>query len=500
MATSVKRKAVKPKIRNGNHGSRNGSSANGAAAKKEVSFLEGVNLMFDRAAETLSLPPGLPEQIKLANAVYQVRFPIKFRNEYKVFTGWRAVHSEHRYPAKGGIRYAPFVDQDEVEALATLMTYKCAIVNVPFGGSKGALCINPREYDEGMLERITRRFARALIARGFISPSLNVPAPDMGTGPREMAWIADTYREHCPNDINALACVTGKPTSQGGVSGRVEATGRGVQYALREFFRHHFDVQEAGLDGGLEGKRIVVQGLGNVGYHAAKFLSEEDGARIVGIIEKDGAILSEQGLPVESVAEYRRETGGVKGFPGAKYVEDGRKVLEADCDILMPAAMEGEIHQGNASKIKASLIAEAANGPVTYAADEILRKRGKVMIPDVYLNAGGVVVSYFEWIKNISHIRLGRLARRFDETRGQHTIHALEQMVGQPVPAALQDKLTRGADELDLVRSGLDDTMRLAYQEIRETMVSRDNIPDRRTASFAIAIEKVAKTHLEMGV
>ena len=469
------------------------------AAPEKLTFLEGVNKMFDNAAATLTLPPGLSEQIKLSNSVYQVRFPIKFKDGYKVFTGWRAVHSEHRLPAKGGIRYAPMVDQDEVEALAALMSYKCAIVNVPFGGSKGGLCIDPRQFDEEDMNRITRRFARELIAKGFISPSLNVPAPDMGTGAREMAWIADTYRDQFPNDINAMACVTGKPPSQGGIAGRVEATGRGVQYALREFFRHPEDVKEAGLDGTLEGKRIVIQGLGNVGSHAAKFLSEEDGARIITVIERDGAISSDAGLPIESVSAHIREHGGVKGFAGASYHENGNSLLEADCDILIPAALERQITTDNAAKIRAPLIAEAANGPVTYGADEILRRNGKVIIPDVFLNAGGVVVSYFEWIKNISHIRFGRLGRRFDELRGRNTIEALEQMMERPVPASLQEKLVHGADELDLVRSGLDDTMRLAYQEIRDVKQSRENVRDLRTAAFAVAVEKIAVSYMEMG-
>ena len=468
-------------------------------AKNELTFLEGVNKMFDNAAATLPLPPGLSEQIKLSNSVYQVRFPIKFKDGYKVFTGWRAVHSEHRLPAKGGIRYAAMVDQDEVEALAALMSYKCAIVNVPFGGSKGGLCIDPRQFDEEDMSRITRRFARELIAKGFISPSLNVPAPDMGTGAREMAWIADTYRDQFPNDINAMACVTGKPMAQSGIAGRVEATGRGVQYALREFFRHPEDVKEAGLDGTLEGKRIVIQGLGNVGYHAAKFLSEEDGARIIAVIERDGAIYSDAGLPIESVREHIRENGGVKGFATASYEKDGNNLLETECDILIPAALERQITRDNAAKIRAPLIAEAANGPVTFGADEILHRNGKVIIPDVFLNAGGVVVSYFEWIKNISHIRFGRLGRRFDELRGRSTIEALEQMLERPVPSTLKEKLVRGADELDLVRSGLDDTMRLAYQEIREAKQSRENVRDLRTAAFAVAIEKIAVTYMEMG-
>ncbi len=465
----------------------------------EVSFRDGVNLMFDRAAASIDLAPGLAEQIKLANSVYQVRFPVSFREGVKVFTGWRAVHSEHRLPAKGGIRYAPNVDQEEVEALACLMTYKCAIVNVPYGGSKGGLRIDPRKYNEGQLERITRRFAKELIAKGFISPALNVPAPDMGTSGREMAWIADAYRDQRPEDINALACVTGKPVTQGGIPGRVEATGRGVEYGLQEFFRHEADLQEAGLEGTLEGKRIVLQGLGNVGYHAAKFLSEEDGAKFTGIIERDGAIVSEDGFCIEDVRSHIRETGGVKGFPGATFVEDGKSVLEADCDILLPAALEGQINRENAGRIKARLVAEAANGPVTFAADEILRKNGKVMLPDIYLNAGGVAVSYFEWIKNISHIRFGRLGRRLEEARGMETLAAIEKMTGEEVPTRVRRKLVKGAEELDLVRSGLDDTMRLAYQEISHTRRNK-NLPDLRTGAFVVGIQKVVKTYQEMGI
>ena len=465
-----------------------------------VSFLESVNLMFDRAVATFDLPPGLTDQIKACNSVYQVRFPVKFRDHYRVFTGWRAVHSEHRLPAKGGIRYANVVTQDEVEALAALMSYKCAIVDVPFGGSKGGLLIDVREYSEYELERITREFTRALAGKDYISPSLNVPAPDVGTGPREMAWISDTYRMLFPQDINAIACVTGKPLTQGGIAGRLEATGRGVQFALREFFRHPEDAKRAGLEGDLEGKRIIVQGFGNVGYHAAKFLSEEDGAHIVGIIERDGALFSDEGLSVEKVAAHRREHGSMKGYPDARhYIENGPSVLEEECDILIPAALEAQITLDNAAKIRAPLIAEAANGPVTFAADAYLRTHGKVLIPDVYLNAGGVTVSYFEWIKNLSHIRFGRLDRRFDEMRGQQVIEAIETVVGKSVPAPLRRRLTHGADELDLVRSGLDDTMCQAYNEIREIFLSRDEIPDLRTAAFVVGVEKIARSYLEMG-
>jgi len=463
-------------------------------------FLSGINKMFDRAEATLDLEPGLGEQIKQCNSVYQTRFPIEFKDGIRVFTGWRATHSEHRLPAKGGIRYAMHVDQDEVEALAALMSYKCAIVNVPFGGSKGGLIINPREYETDDLERITRRFARELINKGFLGPSLNVPAPDMGTSQREMAWIASTYREQFPHDLNAMGCVTGKPVSQGGVAGRVEATGRGVQFGLREFFRHADDVKDAGLDGTLEGKRIIIQGLGNVGYHAAKFLSEEDGAKIVAVIEREGAILNDDGINIQDLADYKNQNGGVKGFGGGTFEENSSAVLEADCDILIPAAIENQLTKDNAPNIKANLIAEAANGPVTFEADEILRNRNIFVIPDFYLNAGGVAVSYFEWIKNISHIRFGRLDRRLDENRGHALIDMLESVTKTDVPKRFQDQLMRGADELDLIRSGLDDTMRIAYQDIRDTWRSRSNIVDLRTAAYADAISKIATAYRELGL
>ena len=469
-------------------------------ASHEPSFKESVDLMFDRAVATLDLPPGLADQIKINNNIYMVRFFVKLRDSYRIFTGWRSVHSEHRLPVKGGIRYAPTVSQDDVEALAALMTYKCAIVDVPFGGAKGGLCIDPREYSDQELELITRRFAQELIKKGYINPALNVPAPDMGTGEREMAWIADTYRSLHPEDINAIACTTGKPFSQGGIQGRVEATGRGVFYGIKEFFNNSEDVKNAGMEGTLEGKRIIVQGLGNVGFHATKFLEEEGGAHIIGIIEREGAILSEEGFSIEEAAAYRAERGSLKHFPGATYVAKGKSLLEAECDVLIPAAVEGQITLENARRIKAPVIAEAANGPVTYRADNILREAGKTIIPDAYLNAGGVTVSYFEWIKNLSHIRFGRLDRRHEAHRGEQIITALEEMVGKPVPDHLKARLSYGSDELDLVRSGLEDTMSIAYQTMSEIRNSRDNVPDLRTAAFVIAIEKIARAYIEMGL
>ncbi len=459
-------------------------------------FLHDVNVMVDRALGLLDLPPGLAEEIRGCHAVYHVRFAVEMRDEWKVIEGWRAVHSEWRLPAKGGLRYAPSVDEDEVEALAALMTYKCAVVDVPFGGSKGGLRIDPREFTEGELEQITRRFALELDQKGFLSPATNVPAPDMGTGEREMAWIANTYRRLHPEDVNAEACVTGKPVAMGGVHGRTEATGRGVQYGLQAFFSHTDDVVAAGLDRGLDGARVVVQGLGNVGFHAAKFLSEEDGAIVVAVIERDGAVIDESGLDVAALRAHMDETGGVAGFPGATFVEDGAAVLEHPCDILLPAAMEGQITEDNAPRIQARLVAEAANGPVTAAADEILRARGITVIPDFYLNAGGVTVSYFEWVKNLAHMQFGRLEQRLTELRAESVLDLFAR-AGDPVPPEIAETLLQSESELNLVRSGLYDTMRTSYATIREVLRSRDDVDDLRTAAFVLALGKIARYYQE---
>ncbi len=472
---------------------------------KEPSFRESVDIMFNRAVKLLDLPAGLEEKIRVCNSTYTVRFGVRLRGEIKTFTGYRSVHSEHMEPVKGGIRYATGVNQDEVEALAALMTYKCSLVEAPFGGSKGGLCIDPREYEEHELELITRRFAYELVKRDLINPAQNVPAPDMGTSGREMAWIADQYQRMNTTDINGKACVTGKPLNAGGIAGRVEATGRGVQYALREFFRYPEDVAMTSLSGGLAGKRVVVQGLGNVGYHAAKFLQEEDNCVITGIIERDGAIVNEAGLDVEAVFAWIGENGGVKGFPGAEYFENGASVLENDCDILVPAALEGVINLSNAANIKAPLIIEAANGPVTSGADDILREKGAVIIPDMYANAGGVTVSYFEWVKNLSHIRFGRMQRRQEEARNSLVIEQLEELSNAmgdtwSLGDTFKEKYLQGAGELELVRSGLDDTMRSAYQSMRKVWHERSDVPDLRMAAYYVAIDKVAESYRAKGL
>jgi glutamate dehydrogenase (NAD(P)+) len=385
------------------------------------------------------------------------------------------------------------------------MTYKCALVEVPFGGSKGGLRIDPREWNEHEMEQITRRFTYELAKRDLINPSQNVPAPDMGTGEREMAWIVDQYRRMNTTDINAAACVTGKPLNAGGIAGRVEATGRGVQYALREFYRHPEDMKRARQTGTLDGKRVIVQGLGNVGYHAAKFLSEEDGARIVGVIERDGAVVNPDGLAIEFLKAHIGATGGVKGFPGGTYVEDGAAVLEEECDILIPAAMESVINLSNAERIKAALIIEAANGPITAGADDILRQKGVVIIPDLYANAGGVTVSYFEWVKNLSHIRFGRMQRRQEEAQNALLVNELDRLLKAAgtdlgMTAKFKDEYVRGAGELELVRSGLDDTMRTAYQSMREVWHGRKDVDDLRVAAYLVSIGRVAASYRSKGL
>jgi len=471
----------------------------------EPSFRESVDLMFNRAVALMDLPPGLEEKIRVCNATYTVRFGVRLRGQIQTFTGYRSVHSEHMEPVKGGIRFSLGVNQNEVEALAALMTYKCALVEAPFGGSKGGLCIDPRQYEEHELEMITRRFAYELIKRDLINPSQNVPAPDMGTGEREMAWIADQYMRMNTTDINGRACVTGKPPHAGGIQGRTEATGRGVQYALREFFRHPEDLARSGMTGKLDGKRVVVQGLGNVGYHAAKFLNAEDGCKITGIIERDGALVSDAGMDVDAVYNWIGKHGGVRGYPDGTYVEAGAKVLEQDCDILIPAALEGVINLGNAANIQAPLIIEAANGPVTAGADEILREKGTVIIPDMYANAGGVTVSYFEWVKNLSHIRFGRMGRRQEEARHQLIVDELQRLDDHlkgawSMSPDFKDKYLRGADELELVRSGLDDTMRVAYQACSNVWNTREDVGDLRTAAYLVAIDRVATSYRAKGL
>ena len=466
-----------------------------------LTFFEQVNRNFDKAAAFTSHPPGILEQIKQINNVIHFVFPIKRDDgSIEVMHGWRAEHSHHRLPTKGGIRYAMTVNEDEVMALAALMTYKCAIANVPFGGAKGGIRIAAHAYSTAELERITRRYTFELFKKNFIGPGLDVPAPDFGTGPREMAWIADTYSTLAPHDINALGCVTAKPVSEGGIDGRIEATGRGVFYGLREVCSITEDMRALGLTPGLEGKRVVVQGLGNVGYHAAKFLQEEGGAVIVGAIEHEGAIAKPGGLKVEALMAHRRETGSILGFEGATDLAHRDLGLEIDCDILVPAALENAITMDNAPRIKAKIIAEAANGPTSSEASDFFFERGIMVLPDAYINAGGVTVSYFEWLKNLEHVRFGRLEKRFAEQSGRRLLTAIEHATGRAFSEHEISSIARGAEEIDLVNSGLEETMIESYHGIRDIFKRGGGAYDLRAASMIAAIEKIALSYADRGI
>jgi glutamate dehydrogenase (NAD(P)+) len=470
------------------------------AAHSETSFFGDVCQFFDHAAQFTSHPEGLLDQIRSCNSVYRFRFPIRRGNGFEVIDAWRVEHSHHKSPTKGGIRYSEMVNEDEVMALAALMTYKCAIVNVPFGGAKGGIKINPKEYTLAELETITRRYTVELIKKNFIGPGIDVPAPDYGSGEREMSWIADTYQTMNPGQLDALGCVTGKPLALHGIAGRKEATGRGVAIAIRECVDVAEDMKKLGLSAGISGKRVIVQGLGNVGYHTIKYLLEF-GATIVGICEFEGAIYNASGLNLDEVFAHRKLTGSILEFAGSqKEFKNSAEGLEQDCDILVPAALENQITIANVAHIKAKIIAEAANGPTTPDAAEILIKKGCIIIPDMYCNAGGVTVSYFEWLKNLSHVAFGRMDKRYEENANLNLVNMVEKTTGVSLDAAQRSMIIKGASELELVNSGLEDTMIRSYHEIREVQHSNSKIDGLRTAAFVSSIDKVAVSYMNMGI
>lgn len=462
------------------------------------SFFQGVERNFDKASVYTRFEKGILEQIKACNSVYRMKFPVRIGDQVEVIEAYRVQHSHHKLPCKGGIRYSMDVNQDEVMALAALMTYKCAIVNVPFGGAKGGIRIDPKKYTPFELEKITRRYATELVKKNFIGAGIDVPAPDYGTGAREMSWIADTFATLNPGDINALGCVTGKPVSQGGVNGRTEATGLGIFYGVREVVNIAEDMNKIGLTPGIEGKKVVVQGLGNVGYHAAKFFAEA-GAILVGLAEFEGGIYSEKGLNLEDVMAHRKTTGSILGFPGATDIKNSLDTLEVDCDILIPAALEAVINGDNAPRIKAKIIGEGANGPLTPDADVVLNAKGVIVVPDMYLNAGGVTVSYFEWLKNLSHVRFGRLDKRFSENQNATILKSFEALVGKKLDDVERRQIQHGPDEIDLVYSGLEDTMIGSYHEIRESLLT-SGAEDLRTAAFVVSINKVGVAYEQLGI
>jgi glutamate dehydrogenase (NAD(P)+) len=463
------------------------------------SFFDSVVRSFDKAAKFTSWDKGILEQIKACNSVYKMKFPVRIGDNIEVIEAYRVQHSHHKTPCKGGIRFSMAVNQDEVMALAALMTYKCAIVNVPFGGGKGGIKIDPKKYTPFELEKITRRYTSELVKKNFIGPGTDVPAPDYGTGAREMAWILDTYVAMHPGEVDAAGCVTGKPVSQGGVRGRTEATGMGVFFGIREVCNMQDVMERLGLTTGVEGKTVVVQGLGNVGYHTAKYF-RENGAKVVAIAEWEGAIYNADGLNEEEVFQHRKAKGTILNFPGATNLKLTTDALELECDILIPAALENVIDGDNAARVKAKIIGEAANGPLTPEADEVMASKGILVVPDMYLNAGGVTVSYFEWLKNLSHVRYGRLEKRFTENMNKHILSQIEELTGKEVSPSEKLFIEHGADEVDLVHSGLEETMITATREIMDIWKSNPDIPDMRTAAYVCAINKVATSYAELGI
>jgi glutamate dehydrogenase (NAD(P)+) len=470
------------------------------SSNNNYSFFKSVEKSFDKAAKFTKWDLGILEQIKACNSVYQMRFPVKMDDgRIEVIEAYRVQHSHHKTPCKGGIRFSDEVNQDEVMALAALMTFKCAIVNVPFGGGKGGIKINPKKYSVYELEKITRRYTAELVKKNFIGPGTDVPAPDYGTGEREMAWIVDTYQSLKPGEIDSAGCVTGKPVTQGGVRGRKEATGLGVFYGVREVCNIKEVMDKVSLSVGIEGKKVVVQGLGNVGYHSALFF-QNHGAKVIGLAEYEGAIYNNDGLDIDAVFKHRKATGSILNFPGATNFKNSGEALEMECDILIPAALENVINDTNADRIKAKIIGEGANGPCTPEADEIFAKKGIICVPDMYLNAGGVTVSYFEWLKNLSHVRYGRMEKRFTENLNTRILHEIEELTGKKVDDINRKEIMHGPEEVDLVHSGLEETMITATKEIMDLWLSNPEIPDMRTAAYVSAINKVATSYAELGI
>ncbi|WP_162418701.1 Glu/Leu/Phe/Val family dehydrogenase [Cyclobacterium roseum] len=466
---------------------------------EEYSLFDDVSKVVDHAASHMDIHPGLLDQIKQCNSVYKFNFPLRNGDgTYQVIEGFRVQHSHHKLPVKGGIRFSSFVNEEEVKGLAALMTYKCALVNIPYGGAKGGVTIDPTKYNTDQLEKITRRYTSELIKKKFIGPAIDVPAPDYGTGSREMAWIVDTFEAFNPDAINAKGCVTGKPLSQHGIEGRTEATGMGVFIGIREAVSIKEDMDALGLTVGLAGKKIIVQGLGNVGYYSAKFL-EEAGAKIIGIAEYNGGIWNEEGIDIEDIKRYQVANKGFKGYSKGTFMEDTMSLLTYPCDILIPAALENQITLENANQIQAKIIGEAANGPVTQDADVILLEKGIMIIPDMYLNAGGVTVSYFEWLKNLSRVSFGKLEKRYDMKKYDLLLESIEKATGDTFSESQKEIIVRGASERDLVNSGLEETMVTAYHHMNGVRKEKQ-IKDLRTAGFIVALERIAISYMDLGI
>ena len=468
---------------------------------KKPTFTENVNLMVARAVGKSKFSKDFISLLSKNHSTIKINFPVMIKNKTEMFTGYRSVHTLHKLPSKGGIRYASSVNPSTIEALAALMTYKCAVVEVPFGGSKGGLVIDKTKFNYNDIQRISKKFSIELTKSGFLSPAENVPAPDIGTGAQEMAWFVEGYKSLHPHDINHQACVTGKPVEIGGIVGRDEATGRGVTESLLEFFRHKKEIINSKLNGNLSDNSIVIQGLGKVGFHFLNSLYElYPSAKVTSIIEHNGSVTDNNGIDLANFIKQFKKTKDIKKIKikGCKF-NSNNNLLDFPCDIFVPCAKENVVDRIIAKKIQTKLIIEAANGPVTFNADQILTQRGIMVLPDIYVNAGGVVVSYFEWVKNISQIRFGRLRKRFEEDRERHIVEAIERSSEAKLPSYLRQKIVHGASELDYVRSGLEDAMRNAFIDIC-TIKNKLKLKSYRDATYILALTRLEKTHIDLGL
>lgn len=464
----------------------------------EPRFLEMVLEYIDLAASHTQISKDWIEVYKRCDTTLKINIPlIRDNGKVEFISAYRAQHKRHRLPTKGGTRYAPDVELQEVEALASLMTFKCAVVDLPYGGAKGGIRINPRDYSAREIETLTRRYTVELAKKGFIGAAIDVPGPDMGTGEREMTWMKDSYQFFVGHqDINASACCTGKMLSNGGIRGRTEATGLGVYYVMREFAKDAKIMEKAGLPAGLKDKTFIVQGFGNVGYWASKFLVE-DGAKLIGVVEFDGSVYDPNGIDPDALNKYKQEKGTIHGFADQNFKDDS--VLYMPCDFLIPAAKEKALNKENAHKIQCKILAEAANGPTTRNAEKILEQNGIMIWPDILCNAGGVTVSYFEWLKNLEHVRPGRLIRRWEE-KGKYSLLAIiaeKTGVAHDLSADQRHSL-RGPSELDIVYSGLEEIMCTAVQETIAT-AKRLNV-SYRIAVYVNALNKLHIVYQDSGI
>lgn len=453
---------------------------------------------FDIAAAKSGLSKDRIELIKNADLVLKMHIPlIRDDGSVEMIPAYRCKHSHHKIPTKGGTRIAPSVNLQEVEALASLMSIKLAIADVPYGGGKGGLKLNPKDYSKGEIERVMRRYTIELAKHGFLGAACDVPGPDLGTTVWHMDIMADTYKTlYGMSDINALGCVTGKSTAVGGIIGRTESTGLGVYYCTRDVLNEKTYAplrRKHKIADKLEGKKLVFQGFGNVGYWAAKFM-ETDGAHVVGVAEYNGSIYNAKGMNVDEIKAWFVQHGTFKGCPAGEFFE-GNAAMFMPCDVLVPAATEQALNMHNADKVQAKMIVEGGNGVTTVRADAILNAKNVLILPDVLANGSGVTCSYFEWLKNLEHKRPGRLTKKWEETSKSNLLKGINQvLIENGIDVHLEDevgeKFMKGGDSLDIVNSALDSFMADAMQ--RTYKIAKEEDMTMRLASYIYALRFIS--------